>query len=355
MTALLPVMKPVAPPLSRALPRLRAIENSGRFSNFGPQEAELRERFAEWLNVPADCVATAANGTLALTGAIASVGASEWIVPAFTFPATPAAVLNAGRSLRLLDIDATWWLNSVGLDAADSIVPVVPFGGDLELSRWSQHDRVILDAAASIGRRPDLSGLRDEWGVVFSLHATKVLGVGEGGLVVFGNADTARSFRTWTNFGFAGSRESQQLATNAKMSEVQCAFAHAALDTWATESSEWASARELVVTASGGLEIDLFESSRTGINPYWIVRFADALTTSRVETMLRQRLIESRRWWSNGCHRMPAFRDYAVEPMLETERAAATSLGLPFFRGLSVGEVERVTEALSDALQFVEN
>lgn len=351
MTALLPVMKPVAPPLSIALPRLRDIENSGRFSNFGPQEEELRERFAEWLNVPAGCVATAANATLALTGAIACAEASEWIVPAFTFPATPAAVLNAGSSLRLADIDATWWLDSVGLDTVAAIVPVVPFGGDLELPRWAQHDRVILDAAASIGHRPDLSGLRDEWAVVFSLHATKVLGAGEGGLIVFGNADTARRFRTWTNFGFAGSRQSERLATNAKMSEVQAAFAHAALDAWAMESLEWAAARRLVVTASGELGLDLFESSRTGINPYWIVRFADAGTTSRVEATLRQQLIESRRWWSDGCHRMPAFRNYAVEPMLETERAAATSLGLPFFRGLSFDGVERITEALSDALQ----
>lgn len=353
MSLRLPVMRPVAPALSLALPRLRDIEKSGRFTNFGPQEEELRERFANWLNVPANRIATAANATLALSGAVACIGSSEWIVPAFTFPATPAAVLNAGKSLRLADVDNSWWLDGAGLNAADSIVPVVPFGGDVNLLQWAQHDRVVLDAAASIGHRPDLSGLRHEWAVVFSLHATKVLGSGEGGLVIFGNSASAQEFRAWTNFGFSGSRESQHLATNAKMSEVQAAFAHAALDAWGTEFSEWTAARKRAVSACDELGLEVFESSRTGVNPYWIVRFADARTTAHAETALRQAKIESRRWWSNGCHRMPAFSDYANESMPGTERAAASSLGLPFFRGLSAEDVERVTVALSHALQSI--
>lgn len=347
MQTVVPVMRPVAPPLSKALPRLRNIELSGRFSNFGEQEVELRERFAHWFNVPADRVATAANATLGLTGAIASLESTKWIVPAFTFPATPAAVLNAGKTLRLADIDSTWWLDATKLGRMDSIVPVAPFGGDLELQRWAHRERVVLDAAASIGCQPDLSELREEWAVVFSLHATKVLGAGEGGLVVFGSPDSARRFRAWTNFGFTGTRQSQHLATNAKMSEIQAAFAHAALDAWPTELVEWTAARQLLATVCDELGVDMFESSRSGVNPYFIARFTDAQTTAHVETTLRRRGIESRRWWSDGCHRMPAFRGFATGPMPETEHAAATSLGLPFFRQLSDEDTERVAEALA--------
>lgn len=345
-------MRPVAPPLDVALTRLRAVELSGQFSNFGPQETELRERYAEWFNVPARQVATAANATLGLTGAVRVLEADTWVVPAFTFPATPAAVLNAGADLIFADIEASsWWLDSSGLKPTTPVVPVVPFGGDLEIHRWLGQERVVLDAAASIGCRPDLSKLPVGWAVVFSLHATKVLGSGEGGLVIFGSAEVAQRFRSWSNFGFAGSRQSQQLATNAKMSEIHAAFAHAALDGWETEFSEWTAARALAVAICNELGIDVFESSRQSMNPYWIVRFKDSRITDHVESTLAQRGIETRRWWSAGCHQMPAFRDHCNSSMPATDHVAATSLGLPFFRRLSGSDGEQIAEALAEALR----
>ena len=56
-----------------------------------------------------------------------------------------------------------------------------------------------------------------------SLHATKVLGAGEGGFVLCDNRDLVVDIRRRMNFGFRGSREAMVPAFNAKLSEYHAA------------------------------------------------------------------------------------------------------------------------------------
>lgn len=345
-----PVMLPKAPSAEAALARLRAVDASGWYSNFGEQECELRSRFAERFCVADDQVATAANATLAIAGAVSALGGQRWLVPAFTFAATPAAVLLAGSSVVFGDIDARTWVLAPNSRDIDGFLPVAPFGAVPDIVGWSRHERVVHDAAASIGEPIDLSSLPPGHAVVFSLHATKVLGAGEGGVVVFGDADRARRFRSWTNFGFGESRESVTSGTNAKMSEVQCAYAHAALDAWRSEREEWLEARTRVVAMADRSRLALFGPSRTGINPYAIAMFDDHQVADRVEQALARSSIGARRWWSRGCHRMPAFQHLAVRAFPASDEAAAVSLGLPMFRGISDDQLERVESALRTVL-----
>ena len=81
----------------------------------------------------------------------------------------------------------------------------------------------IIDGAASLGSIETLKNLPETSNLVFSLHATKYLGSGEGGLVVTGTKEIADELRSWSNFGFQGSRQSMTQGTNAKMSEIQAA------------------------------------------------------------------------------------------------------------------------------------
>lgn len=362
---IVPVMRPVGAPLSAALPRLETVQRSGSFGNFGAQEQELRRRFADRLGVPATRVATASNATLALAGAVAVLGGDRWLVPAFTFPASIGAVHAAGAQPVLGDIDdRTWCLNPgrsldseitdapAGADLApDGFIPVAPFGSAPDLDRWVDFPRVVHDAAASIGMLPDLSGLGSGHAVVFSLHATKVMGSGEGGLIVFGSGDMAERFRSWSNFGFAGSRESQVAGLNAKMSEVQACFAHAALEGWEHERAEWLAARELVVSMAASTGISLFAASQGGVNPYVIAVFDDEATASRVEHAASEQGVGTRRWWGAGCHHMPAYRHLAVREFPVTERVAAVSLGLPMFRGMTAMDVARIARSVESALR----
>jgi dTDP-4-amino-4,6-dideoxygalactose transaminase len=345
----IPVMRPVLPLFELVRSQLEAVHASGWFSNFGPAENGLRERFAVRFGVDPARVMTAANATLALAGCFATATRTPWTIPSFTFTATPAAALIAGVDFRFGDIGADWWLTEEDQEDAASPVRVAPFGAPPELSSGPRRHGIIFDAAASIGNPWDPGLLGEADAVVFSLHATKVLGAGEGAIIVFGSDERAQQFRIWTNFGFFGSRESQIAGINAKMSEIQAAYVHAALDGWDNERAEWLAARDVVLRVGDEVGLTTFDASRTCITPYWIAVFPDAATTDLVEATLAEHGIGTRRWWSHGCHQMPAYADVAHGPLPMTEDIAGRYLGLPVFRGLGEHEGELILAALEDA------
>lgn len=232
-TVAIPVMKPRLPDADAVAPWLRLMDASGIYSNYGPLVSMLERRYAEFFGVGAEQVVTVANATLGIEGAVSVLPASVWQVPAFTFAATGHAVNRAGASVEFADVDRESWALPAAetLDASEGLLPVLPFGAPVEWRRWAWHPTVIIDAAASMGAAEGrLGGLPPGWAVVFSLHATKVLPAGEGGLVVFGSEDDARALRRWTNFGFDAARISVAPGTNAKMSEIHAAYALASLE-----------------------------------------------------------------------------------------------------------------------------
>ena len=282
-------MRPRVPSTDSVIDRLRNIETSGWYTNFGPQVRQLESRVEELVRARPGTVVTAASATRALEGA--------W--------SDPRERLGPGE--------------------------------------------LVIDGAAALGAVPDLSDLADDQAVVFSLGATKVLGAGEGGLAVFGDPQRARRFRAWTQHGFDGSRVSARAGTNAKMSEVAAAYAHAALDDWARERSEWNAARkgadrivdELGLTRQPGVTADP--------TPYWIVVLPDGRSRELVATTLAEHGIATRRWWEGGCHRMPAYASIPRSDLGRTELAADASLGLPFYRGIGEAELHRIADALDRA------
>lgn len=343
----IPVMRPTPPSFDMAACRLVSVDRSGQYSNFGPQELELRERFAARLAVGASQVVTVANATLGLSGAVAVLGGSRWAVPVFTFAATPAAVLAAGAEVVFADVGEDLVLDARGV-LADGFLPVAPFGAPPDVDRWSQAGLVVHDAAASLGNDLDLSCLPRGQAVVFSLHATKVLGSGEGGIVVFGDEVDAANFRAWTNFGFSGSREAQIVGVNAKMSEIQACYVHAALDGWGQERAEWLQAREWIEATVGAIGVKLLRAGN-GVNPYALAEFSDKELALRVESTLTRHGVGTRRWWSMGCHRMRAYAMAAGSNFPRTDDIAARTLGLPIYRGITITEVDVVRIALEDA------
>lgn len=347
---MVPVMRPRLPDPGLVAPRLRSAQECGVFSNFGPQVTELESRFAAWLGVSAERVVSASNATLALAGAVAVTGRPDWAVPSFTFAASVAAPLLAGTQVTFRDVDAdSWWLDSGGIGDHEAAIAVAPFGSAVDLDRYAGREDVVIDAAASLGTRPDLRDLPASWSVVFSLHATKVLGAGEGGIAVFGDAERAQRFRMWTNFGFFGTRESRLAGVNAKMSEIQAAYANTALDGWDEERTEWTAARDLVVRVGDEVGLRTFPASRDCVTPYWITVYPDAATTDLVERDLAEHGIGTRRWWSRGCLRMPAYADAPHGPLPVTEDVADRYLGLPMYRGFGEREAELILRALEEA------
>lgn len=324
------------------------MDRNGQYSNFGPLTEQLIERYSEMLHVSTSQIVTVANATLGLEGAIRQSPQVKWLVPAYTFPASGHAVLNAGREIVFNDVNSNDWTSapSAGFESIGYLA-VAPFGAWPDLTDLDRTPELILDAAASLGSLPDLSSLPSTWAVVFSMHATKVLPAGEGALVVFGSTARAEAFRSWTNFGFDGNRESKIQATNGKMSEIHAAYALTSLDDWEKEKEDWQRSRQVAQEVKFPSWISEPAWQNDLISPYWIAHCESRRLRKRLELALARNSIESRRWWGY-LPGMEAFSHYPKMGLLTgAAQLADEIIGLPFFRGLNRTHAALISDTMN--------
>lgn len=361
MVAVLPIFRPALPPLSAVAPYLEEMDRSRVYSNGGPLVQLLERRYADFLRVPEDRVVAVSSGTAGITAGVLAVDVDKWIVPDWTFAATPSAVLRAGGTVTFADVDRDSGVLNPGVVAEASVdiglVPVMPFGTFAHAQDLICRNRVVLDAAASLpNARGQLGGLAEQATVVFSLHATKILGCGEGGIVVSGSRELADNIRSIINFGFDHQRESAQSGFNGKMPEISAAWALAALDVVTEDLSRWRDQAVRAQEASPGLPLDLFSPKPNEVGPYWVMRWS--AEHGEMPATLIEHLgasgVETRRWWPKPCSSMPAFRgSYPSTP--NAHWLARNTVGLPMSMDMKADDFVRVGGALSralDGLQF---
>lgn len=350
-------MKPVLPRAEKVMPYLSEMDVVQVYTNHGPLLTQLENRYARFFNVNPEKVVCSANATLAILGACQIVPGLNLELPSYTFPATIQAGRMSGKRIVLRDIELeTYKLirwDSEGNKEVKSTnqVYVLPYGAKIEIPLITADSYQIVDAAASIGNyEGSLSSIRQTQVFCFSLHATKVLGVGEGAVSVFGSEELASKFRSWINFGFSGSREARETGINAKMSEISAAYAHAALDDYGLEKREWLRVGILQRQISETLGINPSFVTEDSITPYWIVEFEDSDSCLQAELALNRKKIETRKWWGNGCHKMNAFADLASGNFSNTDSIASRVLGLPKYRDLSSRSIELIGETIAENL-----
>ena len=349
---MIPVMRPRFPDLSAVSKRFDVINQSGVFSNFGAQTLELSERFAAFLGTHPEKVIPVSSATAGIQAAVATLGGKKWAVPSWTFTATAAGTHGAGVEMFFADIDpVTQWINVAVDSDSDGTVAVAPFGSGFSESLFDSSRRLVIDAAASIAATiPPLVTLPETNIVVFSLHATKVLGIGEGGLVVCGSAEVASEIRSRVNFGFTGGRESESLGFNGKMSEFAAAIGHVVLDHWDEEKEHWREARHKVNSLADDLGLRSLFSGPDSITPYWVIECESPRQREAVEESCVDAGVQTRQWWGRGCHTMPAYAGIRHQALPHTESIASRYLGLPFFRGISDTDLSIVRSAVADGL-----
>jgi len=174
--------------------------------------------------------------------------------------------------------------------------------------------------------------------VVFSVHATKVLGAGEGGIAVCGSPELAKTLTAWGNFGFESARTSSIAGTNAKMSEFNSAAGLASLEHRQEELESWQELRQKTNDISKRhLELNSSQLIR-GATPYWILELGSSPEANALESHMNSAGIQTRRWWSKPLSKMPLFSATGNRPTPVTTKLSETHVGLPFF--LEISEVQ---------------
>lgn len=367
----IPVARPRLPTAQEILPWLERIDASRVYSNWGPLNELFERKLAETFGGHA---VTVASGTAGLVCSLLAVCEERpkglCLLPAWTFVATAHAAVAAGLTPCFLDPDeANWTLTPQLVERAldgllgrrhvpntrvSAVIVVAPFGRPLDPRIWDDFSSrtgipIVIDAAAAVdglkvGRAP----------TVVSLHATKCLGIGEGGFVATTDGDLARRIKRAANFGFFGSRRAEVPAMNAKLSEYHAAVGLAALAAWPEQRQRFLGvARRLAphLRSAGCTWLEGWGES--WISSTCVVRLPHGLSAEDAMVAMGLRGIATRAWWGRGCHVQPAFercpRWPADVPLHVTERLADTTLGLPFFVDLPEGAEERIAGALAAA------
>jgi dTDP-4-amino-4,6-dideoxygalactose transaminase len=357
--AALPVARPRLPTADALLPYLRQIDEARWYSNFGPLVTRLEQRLAARLG-PDVKVITTVNATQALTLTLQAMQLPPGgyvALPAWTFVATAHAVMQAGLKPWFIDVDpVTWMLDparvaALGRTGLAAVIPVCAFGLTPDLARWRAFREatgipVLIDAAAAFDTLTDA-----RLPAVVSLHATKVLGLGEGGFLATEDLELAERVRLLTTFGFNGSRDSQTPATNAKLSEYAAAVGLAALDAWPSDRLRFLRAAQRLRIALIGRPDVRFQE---GWGTQWVTSVCTvglpAGSGLAVARGLAQEGVDTRAWWGDGCHRSSAFADCRRDDLTATQHLATSTLGLPFAIDLSDDEITRIAAALDRVL-----
>jgi len=355
------VMRPKLPATERLMDYLRRIDHSRFYSNYGPLVCGLEERLAAHYRLSSANVTTVANATQGLTLALAAQGVKPGTLcamPAWTFVASAHAAVNAGLVPYFLDVDAETWALDPAAVAEEiarapgpigAVMPIVPFGRPIDGTRWDAFRGntglpVVIDAAAGFD-----SLVPGPTPAVVSLHATKVLGTGEGGFVISTDAALVRRIRMASNFGIDANRRSIVAATNAKMSEYHAAVGHAGLDEWSEARREWMAVAGAYRTSVGASNLVRFQN---GFGEAWVsstcvLQMPDD-AARRVEQALAEAGIETRRWWGMGTHAQPIMTQFPRTPLPVTETLAHTTLAMPFHRDLAIDQIGEISEIMLD-------
>jgi dTDP-4-amino-4,6-dideoxygalactose transaminase len=359
---MIPVLRPWLPSQEQLAPYLKAIDHSRVYSNFGPHVCALERRLASHYGLRDETVTTVANATLGLALTLMAQDAapgSLCVMPAWTFAASVNAAVLAGLVPFFVDVDpSTWALDPDAIDKeiakapakVGAVMVVAPFGRPLDYAAWDDFKTqsglpVVIDAAAAFD-----SLQVAETPAVVSLHATKVLGVGEGGFVACRDASIVRSVRHRSNFGFDATRTAAILGMNAKLSEYHAAVGLAALDAWPQTRRGW-------MATAGAYRGELARSNRVTLQPgfgeTWIsstcVVTVDEELSAGIQEALTAGGIETRMWWGRGAQNQPVAAHFPRTRLPVSEYLARATFGVPFYRDIEPDTVKRLTGILLDA------
>jgi len=223
---------------------LKAPYKSKTFTNGGRLAASAEELMANW-NGESRSGYLCSSNTSGLIVTLIALGAQhkKVLLSNFTFPATMQSVFAAGGIPILCDVDpSTWELSVEKIENTRKVHPEIKiilhtrvFGFIRDLSEIVNYCKnnaltLIIDSAAAFPVHQIKTNIMDAEAVeVFSLHATKPLGIGEGGLVI-GSFDNIQKIRKAGNFGLEKSNETFSDGINAKADEFLAARAIAAFE-----------------------------------------------------------------------------------------------------------------------------
>lgn len=369
---MIPFISVKTPAFASLIDSLLEIEQSGIHSNYGPKNTLFETRLRDlYFNGTGNCL-TVCNATIGLMIAMKQVARQRQssstpryaLMPSFTFAAAAHAALWAGYTPLFCDIDPETWaacpvsecrlIERYG-DSIDLIVPYATFGNGIDLSHYEKLHKetgagIVIDAAASLGTLDENGhgfGTGFAHPVVFSMHATKTFGIGEGGVIYCANPDIIAALRTMGNFGFGSPRSATNHGINSKMTEFAAAIALACLSTMEEVANQRAALAEIYCCyLPPGVETQQPWGHRRSYQ-FMPVLLPEGRSRDEVRAALDALNIGTGAYFSPHLMQQPYFAQICTADDLSiTNNVADRILSLPLWTDMTPEMPRRVCEAL---------
>lgn len=349
------LLVPQLPDAEALLPKLKRIDQARHYTNFGPLSRQLEAYFCQSLKTPhAVCLSSCTIGLELALAALQLPEGARVALPSFTFPATATAIFRNRLTPVFFDIDPITGLLSPDVVARHArrldiaaVMPVCLFGRGYERKDWehfvsSKKIPVVLDAAGAIAHQSGDVGSA----TVFSLHATKPLSAGEGGVLATSDADLADRVRSLSNFGLSEMGMVSGVGTNGKMSEYHAAVCLSSIESWPQSLRMRQRLRREYADALSRFAPNVSIAHGDGVGGNFSIRLNRPITTDDVGH-LSLAGIETRRWYYPPLHKHELFANIeSAQPLTGTESLASRLLGIPYHLSLTTTNIEQVARSL---------
>ena len=352
---------------------LAAVIESG-WVTMGDRVGEFEQTFAR-LHQADDAIAVG-SCTAALHLILHALGigpGDEVLVPSLTFVATANSVVYVGARPVFVDIESAE-VPLMSLDEAEAkctsrtkAVILVHFAGYLaDRDAWQSFARrkglLLIEDAAHAPGLPEVGTYGEA--AAFSFYGNKNMTTAEGGAVIARDRGLRELIRQSRAHGMtSGTRQRlssrsaeydvTMLGFNYRMDELRAALGLVQL----RKLPEWNESRRQLSTAYRGLVAERCPSVSIPFEPRWPsahhlmpIVLPPATNRQRIVDHLRKRDIQTTIHYP-PVHRLTYYRDIAPDVSLpRTEDMARRELTLPLHPRMTASDVERVVQALSEAL-----
>jgi dTDP-4-amino-4,6-dideoxygalactose transaminase len=364
---LIPLAQPV---LGRAEEeKVLEVLRSGRLS-LGPMLPAFEEAFAN--RVGADYASAVSSGTAGLHLAVRAAGVSEGdevITSPLSFVASANAIVYERATPVFVDIDpVTLNVRPDAVAAAVSerttaLLPVDIFGYPADLPALERLGLPIVEDACEALGAVHADGVpvgARESPAVFAFYANKQMTTGEGGMVTMADPGVKERIDSERNQGRApdmGWLDHDRLGFNYRLSDIACALGLAQLERLDDMLADRAGVAALYREALDQLDVDVTLPcpDTAGAVRGWfvyVVQLPGGVDRDAVVRALEERGVQSKPYLP-AIHLMTFYRErfgHREGEFPVCEDVAARSLALPFFPGMTQGQVGAVAEALGAVL-----
>lgn len=366
------MIRPIRPCLPRPehwVPFLDPAYADAHFSNFGPVYERFASSLTEKYCAEGRLAIPVASGTIGLTATLMALGIrGRVVIPSYTFVATGQAVLAAGCTPVFGDVDPLTWALSprdvqalAAEDDVGAVMVVRTFGLGQDLTELAEICKrfnlpLISDSAASLGGKlEDGNWIGNQaTAEVFSLNATKVFGVGEGG-VVFCPAEFSQKIRSTINFGLCD-RQICNDGMNGKLDEFSSAIGLAMLgivDQHVENRQRYAQfyVDKLSPLIKAGV-ITLPPQRNTGTNWVFPISIKPDYDVTSIQQRAESAGLQLGQWYATPLHASRLFKKYAGSRKLEvTDSLSNSVVCLPIYSEMHTSLLETICAVMLEVLQ----